>query len=367
MLRTPARTRLRPRTRARTRTTTDAEPGPGTEPGAAPDTSPAPDAAGGPRRPAQAPLWRRLPLRTLAGLVPAVLVAVWVALHRSLMASGLHDMVDADPGWLLAALAGTGLGYVANAVARQGTVLEPLPRGRLLATQFAATAAGQLAPAGLGASAVNLRFLRVNGVPLARSTAALALYSLAESACRVGLLLVLLAAYPHALHAGGLLPDGTGVLLLAAAAAATVAAAVLTLVLVRPLRRAVAGFVSAALADARALHARPGRVLALWGGSLVFPLLQACSMAAVARALGLPVAPVHVALAYLAATCAAALVPTPGGIGSVDAALALALVAAGSPTETAASAVLAFRITSVWLPLLPATLTLSALIRRKVL
>jgi uncharacterized membrane protein YbhN (UPF0104 family) len=339
MLRTPAHARAR------------------TQPGNQPGTEP----------PARRPLWRRLPPRTLAGALPALLVAVWVALHRSLMASGLHDLVTADPGWLLAALAGTGLGWVANAVARQGTVLEPLPRLRLLATQFAATAAGQLAPAGLGASAVNLRFLRVNGLPLARSTAALALYSLAESACRVGLLLVLLAAYPHALHAEGLLPHRTGVLLLAAVLAAVAAAALLTLLLVRRLRTAVTGFVTAALADARSLHARPGRALALWGGSLVFPLLQAGSMAAVARALGLPVASAHVALAYLAATCAAALVPTPGGIGSVDAALAVALVAAGSPTAAAASAVLAFRIVSVWLPLLPAALMLSALVRRKVL
>ncbi|SEG93767.1 Uncharacterized membrane protein YbhN, UPF0104 family [Actinacidiphila yanglinensis] len=338
MLRTPARARGRARTRPR--------------------SGPPPD---------RKPLWRRLPLRTLAGLVPAVLVAVWVLLHRSLMASGLHDLVSADPGWLLAALAGTGLGWVANAVARQGSVVEPLPPLPLLATQFAATAAGQLAPAGLGASAVNLRFLRVNGLPLARSTAALALYSLAESACRVGLLLVLLAAYPHALRAKGLLPDGAGLLLPATAVAAVAVTAVLTLVLAGRLRRAVTGFVTSALADARTLHTRPGRVLALWGGSLAFPLLQAGSMAAVARALGLPVAPVHVALAYLAATCAAALVPSPGGIGSVDAALAVALVAAGSPTSAAASAVLAFRIVTVWLPLLPATLVLSALIRRKVL
>ncbi|WP_335971145.1 lysylphosphatidylglycerol synthase domain-containing protein [Streptomyces sp. CA2R106] len=357
MPRTPARVRRRTRVPA---------PGPPAAGTSSADTAAEEEAHDQPGRAGRA-LWRRLPLRTAAGLVPAVLVGVWALAHRSLMASGVHDLVAADPGWLLAALACTGLGWAANSVARQGTVLEPLPRLPLLATQFAATAAGQLAPAGLGASAVNLRFLRVNGVPLARATAALALYSLAESCCRVGLLLVLLAANPHALHAKGLLPDGDGLLLLAAAAAAVTAAAVLTLVLAGSLRRAAAGFVTDALADARTLHARPERALALWGGSLVFPLIQAASMAAVARALDLPVAPVPVALAYLAATCAAALVPTPGGIGSVDAALAVALVAAGAPTGAAASAVLAFRIVTVWLPLLPAALTLSALIRRKVL
>jgi uncharacterized membrane protein YbhN (UPF0104 family) len=305
--------------------------------------------------------------RTLAGLVPAVLVAAWVAWHWPVVAAGGRELLGADRGWLLAALAATGLGWVANACARQGTVLERLPPARLLVTQFAATAAGQLAPAGLGASAVNLRFLRARGVPLARSSAALALYSLAESIGRVGLLLALLLAFPHALHTGGALPHGGALLLIAGAALAALAALVAALAAIRPLRRAVRDFTATALADARALHGRPARALALWGGSLAFPVLQAAAMAAVAMALRMPVPAAHVALAYLAATGLAAVVPTPGGIGSVDAALTVALVAAGSPTATAASAVLGFRIVTVWLPLVPAALALAALIRRKVL
>ena len=47
-------------------------------------------------------------------------------------------------------------------------------------------------PTGLGASAVNLRFMTVCGLSPARSSAALALYLLAESAGRVGLLAALL-------------------------------------------------------------------------------------------------------------------------------------------------------------------------------
>ena len=312
--------------------------------------------------------WRhKAPWRTLAGLVPALLVGAWMAGHWSVVADGGRDLLAARPGWLLAALAATGLGWVANACARQGTVLEPLPPARLLATQFAATAAGQLAPAGIGASAVNLRFLRAHGVPLRRSSAALALYSLAESISRVGLLLVLLAVFPHALHTPGMLPARSALLLLAAVVAAVLAGAVVVLASMERVRRAVHGFVTAALADLRSLHARPSRVLALWGGSLAFPVLQAASMAAVALALDMPVPAVHVAIAYLAATCLAAAVPSPGGIGSVDAALGLALAAAGAPAATAASAVLGFRIVTVWLPLVPAAVALSALIRRKVL
>ncbi|SEO60225.1 Uncharacterized membrane protein YbhN, UPF0104 family [Actinacidiphila rubida] len=303
----------------------------------------------------------------MAGLLPALLVGAWMAGHWSVVADGGRDLLSAHRGWLVAALAATGLGWVANALARQGTVHERLPAVRLVVTQFAATAAGQLAPAGIGASAVNLRFLRNHGLPLMRTSAALALYSLAESISRVTLLLVLLVAFPHALHTAGMLPGRTGMVLVAVIASAVLAGAVAVLASMRRVRDAVRGFVVSAVADMRSLHARPSRAIALWGGSLAFPVLQAASMAAVAMALDMPVPAVHVGIAYLAATCLAAVIPSPGGIGSVDAALALALVAAGSPTATAASAVLGFRIVTVWLPLVPAAVALSALIRRKVL
>jgi uncharacterized membrane protein YbhN (UPF0104 family) len=45
---------------------------------------------------------------------------------------------------------------------------------------------------------------------------------------------------------------------------------------------------------------------------------------AVTRAVALPLSPGRVALVHLAADTAAALLPTPGGLGSLDAALALA-------------------------------------------
>ncbi len=76
---------------------------------------------------------------------------------------------------------------------------------------------------------------------------------------------------------------------------------------------------------------------------------------------------VHMAVAYLAATVAVALVPTPGGLGSVDAALVVALVATGAPAATATAVVLAYRVITLWLPLLPGALTLGALVRLKVL
>ncbi|MFG2516385.1 YbhN family protein [Streptomyces sp. NPDC048584] len=299
-------------------------------------------------------------------MLPLLLVTVVAVRHRSVLAEGFAQLATARWPWLLAAAGATCLTWVAAACTRQGAVLERLPRRRLLATQFAAGAANHLLPTGLGASAVNLRFMTVCGLPPARSSAALALYLLAESAGRVGLLAALLVAFPGALRFGSLLPEGTfGPLLLAVGG--LLAVVVVALTAVRRLRRMVVGFLRTALGEARSVHALPSRALALWGGALAFPALQAAALVLVGLAFGLAVPPAHMAVAYLAATVAVALVPTPGGIGSVEAALVVALVAVGGAAAVATAVVLVFRIITMWLPLLPGALTLGVLVRLKVI
>ncbi|MFJ9744549.1 TIGR00374 family protein [Streptomyces sp. WAC 01325] len=311
-------------------------------------------------------LLRRVPIRRILVLLPLALVVLVAVRQRTVLAEGIGHLATAKWPWLLAAAGVTCLTWVAAAVTRQGAVVDRLPRLRLLVTQFAAGSANHLLPTGLGASAVNLRFMTVCGLPLARSSAALALYLLAESVARVGLLAALLIAFPHALRLGPLLPDGAwGPLLLVIGAVVVVIVALFALV--RRLRTAVLSFLRTALGEARSVHTRPSRALALWGGSIAFPALQASGLVLVGMALGLDVPPAHMALAYLAATVAVALVPTPGGLGSVEAALIVALVAAGGPVAVATAVVLAYRIITVWLPLLPGALTLGALVRFKVI
>jgi putative heme transporter len=329
-------------------------------------TSPGVTAVRLPQGPPPGRLPRRVPVRQILCLVPLLLVAVVAVRQRSVLEEGFGHLRAAEWPWLLAAAGATCLTWVAAAFTRQGAVVDRLPRRRLLATQFAAGSANHLLPTGLGAGAVNLRFMTVCGIPLARSSAALALYLLAESVTRVALLIALLLAFPGALRFGSLLPhDSTGPLLLGAAAVALTAAALL--LLVRRLRTAALSFLRTALGELRSVHTRPSRALALWGGSLAFPVLQAAGLVLVGLSLGLPVPPVHMAVAYLAATVAVAVVPTPGGIGSVEAALIVALVAAGAPAPVATAVVLAYRLITVWLPLLPGALTLGALVRLKVI
>ncbi|TQK44673.1 uncharacterized membrane protein YbhN (UPF0104 family) [Streptomyces sp. SLBN-118] len=309
---------------------------------------------------------RQLPVRRIVCFTPFVLVAVWAVGNWPLVASGVGRLGGADISWLLMGAVVTGLCWVAASCVRQGTVVERLPTGRLLASQFAAGAANHLLPAGLGAHMVTLRFLRGCGIPLDRSTAALALYSLVEAVARSGLLLGLVLAFPDALRLDELLPPGSTVPTALLVAVAVIGMAVIVLLSIPRLRRFVTGFLSTALTDARALHKRPARSLALWGGALAFPLLAGV-LVCVALALELPVSWPYIVIAYLAASIAAGFIPAPGGIGSVEPALAVALVTVGAPLVVATATVLGFRFLTVWMPLLPGVAVLAALVRWRVL
>ncbi|MEU8032304.1 lysylphosphatidylglycerol synthase transmembrane domain-containing protein [Streptomyces sp. NPDC049099] len=299
-------------------------------------------------------------------VAPLLLAAGWALANRPVMHEGVRRLLGADPWWLLAGAGFTCLNCVAAACVRQGALPDRLPPGLLLASQFAAGAANHVLPGGLGAHAVTLRFLRSRGVPAARATASIGLYSLAKSSAKTVVLLVFLAASPAWRRLGELVPDGRLLVPVAAVAGGAVAVAGVLLTVVRPLRRPVSGLLHSALADAREVHTRPSRVVALWGGAVAMPLAQGTTLACAGAALGLGLSWGHVLLAYLAAGTAVGAVPAPGGL-AVDAALVWTLIAFGSAPAPATATVIGYRVLSDWVPLLPGTLTLSALIRAKVI
>ncbi|WP_308405159.1 lysylphosphatidylglycerol synthase transmembrane domain-containing protein [Streptomyces sp. B93] len=322
-------------------------------------TAPLPTAVRSPRA-------ARLVRRTLT-VAPLLLIGGWAVADWPSMRGGAARLAAADPGWLLAAALFTCLGWVVASLVRQGALPERLPPGLLLASQFAAGAANHVLPASLGAHAVTLRFLTRQGVPPARATASLALYALVRPVAKILVLLVFLLAFPEPLRLATPAPDTRTVALGAGGVLAALATAVLLFVLVRPLRRPAVGFLRTALTDARLLHTRPSRVLALWGGAAATPLVQGSVIATVGFSLGLPLTWAEVVLALLLASTAVGAVPAPGGIGPVDAALVVTMAAFGAPVGLATATVIAYRVLTVWVPLLPGALVLSALVQRKVL
>ena len=307
------------------------------------------------------------PARRLLTLLPLLLIGIWAVLDWRALCDGTARLASADPWWLLVGFFYTCLGWVSASVVRQGALPERLPPGLLVASQFAAGAANHVLPASLGAHAVTLRFLQGQGIPLARATASLALYSLVRPIAKTLVLLGFLVTLPGLLRLGELVPDRRMLFLPAVAAGLGLGGTLLLVTLVRPLRRPAATFVRTALTDARRLHTMPSRVLALWGGAAAAPLLQASVIHAVGTSLGMTLSWAQVAFAFLAASTAVGSVPAPGGIGPVDAAMVFTLAVYGVPVGLGTAALIGYRVLTVWLPLLPGVLCMSTLVHRKVL
>ncbi|GAA2628755.1 lysylphosphatidylglycerol synthase transmembrane domain-containing protein [Streptomyces vastus] len=316
--------------------------------------------------PVRSPSRTRHALRALS-LLPLLLVAAWAALDWRTVYDGAAQLASADPWWLLSGFFFMCMGWVAAACVRQGALPERLPPGLLLASQVAAGTANHVLPASIGAHAVTLRFLQRQGISLTRGTASLALYSLVKPLAKTLVLLVFLVFFPGVLGLGELVPDERTLHLIAGGVATGLAVAALLLTFVRPLRRPILKFVRTALTDARILHARPSRVLALWGGAAATPLLQASVIASVGFSLGLPLSWAQVTFALLVASTAVGAVPAPGGIGPIDAALVFTMVLFGAPMSLATATIIGYRVLTIWVPLLPGMFTLSWLVQRRVL
>jgi uncharacterized protein (TIRG00374 family) len=86
------------------------------------------------------------------------------------------------------------------------------------------------------------------------------------------------------------------------------------------------------------------------GGALLLSLSYILCLAACVAAFGrsLPIA--SIAVVYLTGSAIGSILPTPGGLGGVEAALTAGLTAAGLPGAVAVSAVLLFRLITFWLP-----------------
>ncbi|WP_067828836.1 lysylphosphatidylglycerol synthase transmembrane domain-containing protein [Actinomadura kijaniata] len=261
------------------------------------------------------------------------------------------------------------LHYVFAALALRGASGRALPLLPTTMAQFTAAAANRLTPGGLGAIAVNTRYLVCHGLPLTRAAVAVAVMQVAGAPADLILLLLILGVDPddralhtmgdHAARALTFLPPepllAAGAILLAAAA-------------LWGRRAARSAAVTRALAGLRDLAHRPRDLLltvtASAATTFVLGLAFALSALAVPGTGAGPGDVLPFLTAYLVGAAAAAAVPSPGGVGSTEAALTGALIALGVTAAPALQAVLLFRAITFWAPV-PIGLLTSRTLRRR--
>jgi uncharacterized membrane protein YbhN (UPF0104 family) len=306
----------------------------------------------------------RIRPRTLISLV-ATVVAVYLLvgqLDRVKLGGLLHHT---DWRWTAAALALSAASYFGAAWSLTGFVLERLSLFRTLLAQLAASFVTLVTPAAVGGVALNLRYLRRARVAPADAAASVGVSQLIAFALHA-ILLVIFAALAGSAHAHSLRPPGWVYI-----AVAAVVAAVLVALAFPGGRRLLRSRLSPALGQVipRLLDIaqQPVKLAAGIGGALLVTVSYVLCLQTSVLALGGSVPLVSVAIVYLTGSAIGSAVPTPGGLGAVEAALSAGLTAVGLPGITAVSAVLLYRTVTFWLPVPLGWVALTYLQRREVL
>jgi len=320
-----------------------------------------PTTAGSEESPVQVERFR---LRTLVTLVAAVFAAYILA--GELARTSFGDLFrHANWHWTIVALGLSALTYVGAAMELSGFVLERLKFGRTLLTQVACSFVTLVTPAAVGGAALNVRYLRRSKVAAADAVASVGVSQVIALALHLTLL-VIFAALAGTAKNTELKPPGWTYIALA------VLVAVILAVLAVPAGRKLLlsrlittlGQVIPRLLD---IAQQPAKLAEGIGGALLVTAAYICCLDVSVRAFGGSLSLVAVAVVYLTGSAIGSAVPTPGGIGAVEAALAAGLTAAGMHGAAAFSAVLLFRAVTFWLPVPVGWAALGFLQRRDVL
>jgi uncharacterized membrane protein YbhN (UPF0104 family) len=306
----------------------------------------------------------RIRLRTLLTLVASVAAAYLLAgeLERASLGSVLRS---ADWRWSIVALAASALTYAGAALSLSGFVTERLSFFRTVLAQVAGSFVTLVTPAAVGGAALNIRYLQRRKVPAAVAAASVGVAQVVAFVLHV-LLIVVFAAIAGTAARDPIHPPSWAYFVLAGLVVA--ALGVFAVPAGRRLLRArVSPMLGQVLPRLLEVAQHPRKLAGGIGGALLLTGAYIACLAASVAAFGHGVPIASIAVVYLTGSAIGSIMPTPGGLGGVEAALTAGLTATGMPGAVAVSAVLLFRLLTFWLPVPFGWVSLSYLERKQIL
>jgi len=288
----------------------------------------------------------RIRPRTLVTLVASVAASYLLAgeLARASPGSVLRS---ADWRWGAAALALSAVTYVGAALSLSGFVAKRLNFPRTLLVQLAGSFITLVTPAAVGGAALNVRYLQRRKIPAPVAVASVGVSQVVAFVLHI-VLLVVFAAIAGTGAESPIKPPTWAYLVLAGLV--VLAGVVFAIPAGRRLVRArlspTFGQVMPRLLDTAQ---RPRKLAEGIGGALLLSLAYILCLTACVAAFGRSVPFAKIGFVYLTGSAIGSIIPTPGGLGAVEAALTAGLTAAGVPCAVALSAVLLFRLLTFWL------------------
>lgn len=268
-------------------------------------------------------------------------------------------------GWVAAAVLFSALSYLAAAMSLLGFVPERVGFLRTVVAQVAGSFVKIVAPAAVGGVALNTRFLQRAGVRPGLAVASVGASQLFGLGAHI-LLLLSFGYLTGTEKTTSLTPSRTviaGLLTVAVLVLVVTAIPFLRKFVVTRLRSLFAGVVPRMLDVLQ----RPMKLVTGIGGMLLLTGLFVMCLDASIRAFDdghQQLSYASLAVVFLAGNALGSAAPTPGGVGAVEGALTIGLIATGVPKEVAAPAVLLYRMMTLWLPVLPGWICFNHLTRK---
>lgn len=328
----------------------------------------------------------RLVTALLAAALLAALIVSWSTDERDsrtdlvgLAGSTLSAFVHLRWPFAVVVLALAVLHYLATAIAARTVAGVALPLRETMLVQFAAAAANRLTPAGLGGSALNVRYFTRRGQNASAAVGAVALLSVVAAIADLVVLCLLvlvggwfgmsgsrreLSMLAH--HVSTVLGPVRSPWLWLAVAGGVALVGIAVRLTHRRARLSVAGLWQPALRLAR----RPREFLILLAASGSTTLILAFAFAASTAMVPGPAPKIGLGalvIAFMLASAVGSAVPTPAGLGSSEAAFVAVLLSAQVPAAQALEEVLIYRLLTFWTPAAFGLFAARHLCRRKVL
>jgi glycosyltransferase 2 family protein len=299
-----------------------------------------------------------------------------LALFVLTLVSNWSDIVDTMSGldwvWVVPIVVVTLLGTVGGAMSLSGSVIRPIALGEATVIMFGQSFLNRFTPMNAGGMAMRIRYLQKGGTDATVATAAIGLTSAASGVMQV-LFFVFFLLLSSSEPTGRLdLTEGGGpdFSVVAVFAGALVMAAILVAATPK-LRRWLVGFVTSTYTKIRTdfgeLARRPSKLGLLFGGQAVAKMSTIVAFVLSCRAFDVDIGFIELGAIYMVANTVASAVPTPGGVGAIEAALVFVLLGSGVDEATAWASVLLFRLVNYWFPTIPGYLGLRVSERRELI
>jgi undecaprenyl-diphosphatase len=266
-----------------------------------------------------------------------------------------NSFTEADLSYLLPILALAMAPYFTGALSMLGAVPIALQYFTTTAVMFGQSFLNRFTPANSGGMAMRIRYLQLSGLDATVAATSIGLTSAATGVAQ-GLMIIVFLFWGGASDRFDdfQAPDIGGIVITILIIGLVVGIAVMASKWGRqfivPWLKTVTGKI---LGTVRELAKNPRKMTQLFGGAILGKLANVAAFYLSLLAFGVDISFPKAGALYMVASTIGAAVPTPGGVGGIEAALTAALVGYGVDNATAAAAVLFFRILTFWLPTLP--------------